>query len=135
MSLLLFNLPANELATAEREELALQAASLAAGYVASPAISAFGQRLGLDFLQVEQSGGAVPAVRMSAGREIWRDLFLTYTREFGQDEFNEFVADYELSRYLRVRANGSDARGVRSRSSLFRRVETAGIDLIFFFSY
>jgi hypothetical protein len=74
-------------------------------------------------------------LRVSAGREIFRGLFLTYAREFGAFEYNEFLVEYELSRYLHIHANASDARGVRPRSSLFRRVETAGIDLIFFFSY
>jgi hypothetical protein len=72
---------------------------------------------------------------VSAGREIFRGLFLTYGREFGPVEYNEFLVEYELSRYLHVHANVSDARGIRSRTSLFRRVESAGIDLIFFFSY
>src|SRR4029453_5447243 len=44
LSLLVFNVPANELGANEREQLALRAASLAVGYVATPAISAFGQR-------------------------------------------------------------------------------------------
>ena len=135
LSLLVFNVPVNELGASEREQLALRAASLAVGYVATPAISAFGQILGLDFLQLEQTGNATSGFRVSAGREIFRGLFLTYGREFGPLEYNEFQAEYQLSRYLRVRANGSDARGVRVRSGLFRRVETAGIDLIFFFSY
>ena len=135
LSLLVFNVPANELGATEREQLAIRAASLAVGYVATPAISAFGQRLGLDFLQVEQTGNVSSGLRLSAGREIFRNLFLTYGREFGAFEYNEFLVEYELSRYLHIHANASDARGVRSRASLFRRVETAGIDLIFFFSY
>jgi autotransporter translocation and assembly factor TamB len=135
LSLLVFNVPANELAANEREQLALRAASLAVGYVATPAISAIGQRLGLDFLQVEQTGNVSSGLRVSAGREIFRNLFLTYAHEFGAFEYNEFLMEYELSRYLHIHANASDARGVRSRASLFRRVETAGIDLIFFFSY
>jgi hypothetical protein len=62
-------------------------------------------------------------------------LFLTYAREFSSEPYNEVLADYELTRYLRVRANASDVSGVRSRASLFRRIERAGIDLIFVFSY
>jgi hypothetical protein len=60
---------------------------------------------------------------------------VTYAREFSSEPYNEVLAEYELSRYLRVRANASDVSGVRSRASLFRRIERAGIDLIFFFSY
>ena len=136
LSLLLFNQPVNELALGQRNELALQAASLASGFVVSPAVSAVGQALGLDFLELEPVGtlGAT-SFRLSAGREIWDGLFLTYSREFSSEAYNEVVADYELTRYLRVRANASDVSGIRSRASLFRRVERAGIDLIFVFSY
>jgi len=95
-----------------------------------------GEKLGLDFLQLEPigtSGGT--SFRLSAGREIWKGLFLTYAREFSSDPFNELLAEYELARYLRLRASGTDASGSRQRNSLFRRVERFGIDVIFFFSY
>lgn len=136
LSLLLFNQPVNELALAQRTELALQAATLASGFVVSPAVSAFGEALGLAFLELEPTGTlGTTSFRLSAGREIWNGLFVTYTREFSAEPYNEFLAEYELTRYLRIRANGSDVSGIRSRTSLYRRVERAGIDLIFFFSY
>lgn len=136
LSLLLFNQPVNELALAQRNELALQAATLASGFVVSPAVTAVGQALGLDFLELEPTGAlGTTSFRLSAGREIWKGLFVTYAREFSSEPYNEVLAEYELSRYLRIRANASDVAGIRSRSSLFRRVERAGIDLIFFFSY
>ena len=135
LSLLLFNQPANELATVQRNELALQAATLASGFVVSPAVSAVGEKLGLDFLQLEPVGSAgATSFRLTAGRQIWKGLFLTYAREFSSNPFNELLAEYELTRYLRLRASGSDASGTQ-RNTLFRRVERFGIDLIFFFSY
>ena len=70
--------------------------------------------------------GAPP---ISAGREIWKGLFLTYAREFSSDPLNELLAEYELSQYLRLRASGSDASGARARNSLFRRVERFGVDV------
>jgi autotransporter translocation and assembly factor TamB len=136
LSLLLFNQPANQLATAQRNELAFQAATLASGFVVSPAVSAMGEKLGLDFLQLEPIGTAgATSFRLTAGRQIWKGLFLTYAREFSSDPFNELLAEYELTRYLRFRASGSDASGARARNQLFRRVERFGIDVIFFFSY
>ena len=136
LSLLLFNQPVNELAFAQRNELALQAATLASGFVVSPAVSAVGEKLGLDFLELEPVGAlGTTSFRLSAGRQIWKGLFVTYAREFSSEPYNEVLGEYELSRYLRVRANASDVSGVRSRASLFRRIERAGIDLIFFFSY
>ncbi len=136
LSLLVFNQPVNELALAQRNELALQAATLASGFVVSPAVSAVGEALGLAFLELEPTGTlGTTSFRLSAGREIWRGLFVTYAREFSAEPYNEFLAEYELTRYLRIRANASDVSGIRSRTSLYRRIERAGIDLIFFFSY
>jgi translocation and assembly module TamB len=136
LSLLLFNQPANELGAGQRNELAVQAATLASGFVVSPAISAVGEKLGLDFLQLEPTGsGNSASFRLSAGREIWKGLFLTYSREFSSDPYNEAIFEYELSSYLRLRARGSDAPGARTREALFQRVERFGIDLLFFFSY
>jgi autotransporter translocation and assembly factor TamB len=136
LSLLIFNQPVNELALAQRNELALQAATLASGFVVSPAVSAVGQALGLAFLELEPTGTAgTTSFRLSAGREFWKGLFLTYSREFSSDPFNEFLAEYELTRYLRIRGSVSDVSGIRSRNQLYRRIERAGIDLIFFFSY
>jgi autotransporter translocation and assembly factor TamB len=136
LSLLLFNQPVNELALGQRNELALQAAALASGFVVSPAVSAVGQALGLDFLELEPTGSlGTTSFRLSAGREIWKGLFVTYAREFGPDPYNEFLGEYELTRYLRIRASASDVANARTRATLFHRVERAGIDLIFFFSY
>ena len=136
LSLLLFNQPANELGAGQRNELAVQAAALASGFVVSPAISAVGKQLGLDFLQLEPTGsGNSASFRLSAGREIWKGLFLTYSREFSSDPYNEAILEYELTHYLRLRAKGSDAPGARTREALFQRVERFGIDLLFFFSY
>jgi translocation and assembly module TamB len=136
LSLLIFNQPVNELALAQRNELALQAATLASGFVVSPAVSAVGEALGLAFLELEPTGTlGTTSFRLSAGREIWRGLFVTYAREFSAAPYNEFLAEYELTRYLRIRANASDVSGIRSRTQLYRRIERAGIDLIFFFSY
>ena len=136
LSLLLFNRPANELAAGQRNELAVQAATLASGFVVSPAFSELAERLGLDFLQLEPTtSGNSAAFRLSAGREIWRGLFVTYSREFSSDPYNEVFIEYELNQYLRLRATGSDAPGARTREALFRRVERFGVDVLFFFSY
>lgn len=136
ISLLLFNVPANELATEQRDTLAIQAAALSSGFIVSPAVSALGRAVGLDFLQLEpvtDQGNA--SFRVSAGRNVWRDLFVTYSREIGIFDYNELAAEYSLSRYLRLKGNASDADRGRSRTGLYRRVERAGIDLLFFFSY
>jgi len=136
ISLLLFNVSANELASEQRDTLAIQAAALSSGFIVSPAVSAIGRAVGLDFLQLEpvtDQGNA--SFRVTAGRNVWRDLFVTYSREIGILDYNELSAEYSLTRYLRLKGNVSDAERRRSRTGLYRQVERAGIDLLFFFSY
>jgi translocation and assembly module TamB len=137
ISLLLFNAPANELVSGQRDVLAVQAAALSSGFIVNPAVSAIGRAIGLDFLQIEPEpadpGGT--SFRLSAGRSVWRSLFVTYSREFGALDYNELNAEYSLTRYLKIKGDLTDAGGSRSRSTLFQRVEQSGIDLLFFFSY
>jgi len=57
---------------------------------------------------------------------------VTYAREFSAEPYNELLAEYELTRYLRVRGNASDVSGVRSRASLFQRIERAASTLFSF---
>lgn len=137
ISLLLFNAPANELVSEQRDALAIQAAALSSGFIVNPAVSAIGRAIGLEFLQFEpgpsDQGGT--SFRVSGGRNVWRSLFVTYSREFGALDYNEIDAEYSLARFLKVKGSASDAGGARSRSTLFRRVERSGIDLLFFFSY
>ncbi len=137
ISLLLFNAPANELLSEQRDVLAVQAAALSSGFIVNPAVSAIGRAIGLEFLQLEPSpsDGGGTTFRVSGGRSVWRSLFVTYSREFGAFDFNEIEAEYSLARYLKVKGSASDAGGARTKSTLFRRVERSGIDLLFFFSY
>ena len=136
LSLLIFNVPANELATGQREDLAIQAASLASGFIVSPAVATVGRALGLDYLELERGADPTsPNLRLSAGRELRPGIFVTYGHEFGATEYNEVRIDYSLARFLRLRGTVTDAPVGRSRELLFRRLERAGIDLIFFFSY
>ena len=66
--------------------------------------------------------------------ELAPGLVARFTRQFGQDVFDEAAVEYSLSRMLRIRATFSDATSLNSRSP-FRRVERAGIDLLLFFSF
>ena len=61
-------------------------------------------------------------------------LIARFSRQFGQDAYDEATIEYILSRLFRLRATFSDAQSITARST-FRRVERAGIDLLMFFSF
>ena len=71
---------------------------------------------------------------MTVGHEIAPGLVARYSRQFGQDEYDEATVELYLSKLFRIRATFSDA-GSLITISPFRRVERAGIDLLFSFSF
>ena len=135
LSLIVFNSSANELTVPQQTELAIRAGTIAAGFLATPLISAVQRTLGLDILEIDptsERGGLGP--RVTIAEQLAPGLVARFTRQFGQDQFDEASVEYSLSRLLRIRATFSDATSLSLRSP-FRRVERAGIDLLLFFSF
>jgi autotransporter translocation and assembly factor TamB len=134
LSLIVFGTSANELTSAQQQELVVRAGTLAAGFLATPVISALESELGLDILEVEPTGEFGTGPRVTIGEEIAPGLVARFSRQFGQEPYDEAILEYYLSRILRLRGTFSDAQSLNARSP-FRRVERAGIDLLFFFSF
>jgi autotransporter translocation and assembly factor TamB len=134
LSLIVFNATMNDLSAAQQRDLAVRAGALAAGFAATPLIGAIQRSLGLDILEIEAPNTASAGARVTVGNEIAPGLVAEFTRQFGQETYNEAAVEYYLSRILRIRATFSDAESLIARSP-FRRVERAGIDLIVFFSF
>jgi translocation and assembly module TamB len=134
LSLIVFNTSMNNLSTTQQSELAVRAGTLAAGFVASPLMSAIQRGLGLETLQVEAAGQFSTGPKVTVGEEIAPGLVARFSRQFGTDEYNEAVIEYYLSRILQIRGTFSDAQSLTIRSP-FTRVERAGIDLLLFFSF
>lgn len=135
LSLIVFNTSTNQLSAAQQQELAVRAGTLAAGFVATPLVSALESALGLEMLALEPGGEfGRGGAKVTIGEEIAPGLVARFSRQFGQDPYDEATVEYYLSRILRIRATFSDAGTLIARSP-FRRIERAGIDLLFFFSF
>lgn len=133
LSLIVFNTSVNDLTALQQQELAVRAGTLAAGFIATPLVAALKQTLGLESLEVEPSGD-FGGPRVTVGEEIAPGLVARFSRQFGQDPYDEATVEYYLSRLLRIRATFSDAQSLTARAP-FRRIERAGIDLLLFFSF
>ena len=72
--------------------------------------------------------------RVTIGNEIAPGLVARFSRQFGNDQYDEATIEYFLSRLFRLRGTFSDATSLATRSP-FRRVERAGIDFLIFFSF
>jgi autotransporter translocation and assembly factor TamB len=134
LSLIVFNVSMNELSVAQQRELAVRAGTLAAGFVATPLVSALQRSLGLETLEIEAPDALSTGPRVTVGSEIAPGLVAEFTRQFGQQPYSQAAIEYYISRFLRLRATFSDAETLVSRSA-FRRTERAGIDLLLFFSF
>jgi translocation and assembly module TamB len=134
LSLIVFNTSTNQLSAAQQQQLVARAGALAAGFLATPILSAIENEIGLDILEVEAEGDFGGGPRVTVGEEIAPGLVARFSRQFGPEPYDEATVEYYLSRILRLRATFSDAQSLVARSP-FRRVERAGIDLLLFFSF
>jgi autotransporter translocation and assembly factor TamB len=134
LSLIVFNTTPNSLSAVQQQELAVRAGTLAAGFLAKPLLQAVQNELGLDTFAIEPSGEFGTGPKVTIGDELAPGLVARFSRQFGQEPFDEATVEYYLSRLFRLRATFSDAQSIVARST-FRRVERAGIDLLVFFSF
>ena len=134
LSLIVFNTSTNQLSAGQQQELMVRAGALAAGFIATPIISAIENEIGIDLLEIEPAGDFGAGPRVTIGEEIAPGLVARFSRQFGQEPYDEATIEYYLSKIFRLRATFSDAQSLNARSP-FRRVERAGIDLLLFFSF
>lgn len=136
LSLIVFNRSINDLDEGERVSLAQRAGAIASGFVAAPLAQSIGQALDVDLFEIEptQVGGQMGA-GITLGQQIGERLFVRFYQEFGPQDASEFTIEYQLAHFLRMRASAAPSGGHKASRVALRRVERAGADLIFFFSY
>jgi translocation-and-assembly-module (TAM) inner membrane subunit TamB-like protein len=134
LALIIFNTSVNQLTGPQQQQLLVRAGTLAAGFLAGQVLSAVQSEVGLDILELETSGDYGTGPKLTVGEEIAPGVVARFSRQFGQDPYDEATLEYAISRVLRIRATYSDAQDLSIRSP-FRRVERAGIDLLVYFSF
>ena len=60
-------------------------------------------------------------------------FFFRIRQGFGDAQATELILEYQLEEHLRVQATAAETSGTQRVT--FRRVERAGLDLLFFFSW
>jgi translocation and assembly module TamB len=136
LALILFNRPVNELGTGERASLAATAGGIATGFIAAPLGESIGRALDVDLFEITtttETGDLGAGI--TVGQQVGDRAFFKLRQQFGEYNVSEFLIEYQLADFLRVRGSAApETVGSANRVSL-RRVERAGIDLIFVFSY
>ena len=136
LALIIFNRPVNELGSGERSSLAATAGGIATGFIAAPLGESIGKALDLDLFEITTTTdtGELGA-GITLGQQLGQRAFFRLRQQFGAYNTTEFQIEYQLARFLRAQASGSPAPTGGGNRINQRRVERAGIDLIFFFSY
>jgi autotransporter translocation and assembly factor TamB len=134
LALIIFNQPVNQLGEGQQASLAQRAGDLATGYLASGLARSIGNALNLNEFEIQAQGenGAGPSVTL--GQQIGKNLYFRLQQGFGATNATQFILEYQLAEFLRLRATAAETSGGTQRIQ-FQRVERGGLDLIFFFAY
>jgi autotransporter translocation and assembly factor TamB len=136
LALIVFNRPVNELGTGERTSLAATAGGIATGFIASPLGESIGKALDLDLFEITtttENGDLGAAITL--GQQVNQRTFIKLYQQFGNRSTTQFQVEFQIARFLRLNANAApETTGAANRINE-RRIERAGVDLIFFFSY
>jgi autotransporter translocation and assembly factor TamB len=136
LALIVFNRPVNELGTGERASLAATAGGIATGFIAAPLGESIGRALDLDLFEITTTTdeGDLGA-GLTLGQQIADKAFFKMRQQFGERNVTEFLLEYQLTDFLRLQTTAAPETSGSANRIGQRRIERAGIDLIFFFSY
>ena len=134
LSLIIFNVPVNELGEGQQISLAERAGALAGGYLVSGLTRSLANALELDELELQADAGLGLGPILSIGEQIGNNLFVRIRQGFGAAEATELILEYQITEYLRLQGSVAQYANMAQRA-VFTRVERGGVDLIFFFSY
>ena len=133
LSLIVFNQPMNQLGAGEQISLAQRAQGLATGAIAGQIAGSIGQALNLDTFELQVAPETGDAAQITIGQQVGQNLYVKVEQGLGELGSTNFVFEYELTNWLRLQSNVVE--GSSNNPSLFRRAQSTGGDLIFFFSY
>jgi hypothetical protein len=136
LALIVFNRPISDLGSGERASLAATAGGIASGFIATPLGESIGRALDLDIFEITtNSEGDALGAGITAGKQVGERTFFKLRQQFGERTYSEFLIEYQIADFLRMTASAApETTGAANRIGL-RRIERAGADLIFFFSY
>jgi hypothetical protein len=135
LSLIMFNQPINELGEGQQISITERATALAGGYLASGLARSIGNALELDEFEIEAGGEAGRfGPTLSVGEQVGEKFFFRIRQGFGDAQATELILEYQINDFLRLQGTAAETSGGAQRVT-FRRVERAGLDLLFTFSY
>jgi translocation and assembly module TamB len=107
LAVLLFGKPTSELGRGQSVDLQRQAAQIAAGYVVPELQASVMETLGVDTLSVELPQDPASPGRVSVGRYVAGDVFVSLAQEFGARAAQIMSLEYGLTPRISVRGSTS----------------------------
>jgi translocation and assembly module TamB len=132
LSLIVFNQPINSLGEGQQVSLAQRAQAMATGTLAGALSSSIENALGIDTFEINTAPESGDAASVTIGQQVGQNLYVKVEQGLGGQNETNFILEYELTRWLRLRTNVLQGS---STQPLFQRAQGSGVDLLFFFSY
>ena len=132
LSLIVFNQPINTLGEGQQISLAQRAGQLAAGALAGELSKSIANALRLDTFEINTAPAGGGAASLTIGQQVGQSLYVKVEQAIGGQSETNFILEYELTRWLRLRTNLLQGSSTQQQ---FQRMQGSGIDLLFFFSY
>jgi autotransporter translocation and assembly factor TamB len=120
LAVVLFGKPTNALGRSESAGLQQQALEISTGYVAPDLRESVMNSLGLDVFDVEIPQDDTTPGRVSVGRYVTGDVFVSLAQEFGAQQAEVMSLEYSLTRRISVRGSTS-TRGDSAIDVFWRR--------------
>ena len=131
--MIVFNQPINTLGEGQQISLAQRAQQMATGAVAGQLAQSIGNAIGVDTFEINTAPEGGGAASLTIGQQVGQNLYVKVEQGIGDQSTTNFILEYELTRWLRLRTNV--LQGSSTQQSLFQRAQGSGADLLFFFSY
>src|SRR5262245_982088 len=133
LALILFNQPANMLGDNQQISLIQQAQYLAGSSLTNELSQSIASALHLDEFDINLAPESGRGAEIRVGQQVGPNLYVKVEQGIGDQSQTNFVLEYELQRWLRLRTNFMEGSPVQQQ--LFQRMQGTGVDLLFFFSY
>ncbi len=120
LSVLLFGKPASELNQAESKGLREQAIGVAGSYVAGQLRQSVADALGVDNLEFDTGGEGLSDARVSLGKYVAPDIFVSLSHKFGKQAVEEIRIEYTLTPSWSIETS-TDTRGDSGADIFWKR--------------
>src|SRR4029453_9335876 len=105
LALIVFNQPLNQLGEGDQISLLQRAQALAGGVLAGELAQGIGNALGVDTFEINLAPESGGGPQLTVGRQVGQNLYLKLEQGVGQQTQTNFIIEYELTRWLRLRTN------------------------------